>query len=226
MKGSRHIATVLPNLKEDSKQMSFKHSLAVLGTFVSMVACHASFQAGGGSTPSASPASGGAPATTTTVPTAAPTSTDATAGGAPAATTAEPVAKAKSTIAGGKITPQGALAFDSGKAILLSNAENDALLDDLKLVLDQNPTITQMRIEGYADGGAAEANLELSGQRALAVKKALVDKGIASERLIAVGFGDKKPKTGQNQRIEFKVAVLNGKNYLNQEPTAGGKKFE
>lgn len=207
--------------------MSFKHSLAVLGTFVSMAACHASFQAGGGSTPSATPATGGAPAATTTA-TAAPASTDAATGGAPAATTtvAEPVAKAQSTIAGGRITPQGALAFDSGKAILLSNPENEALLDDLKLVLDQNPTITQMRIEGYADGGAADANLELSGQRALVVKKALVDKGVASERLIAVGFGDKKPKAGQNQRIEFKVAVLNGKNYLNQEPTGGGKKFE
>lgn len=206
--------------------MSFKHSLVVLGTFVSVAACQASFQAGAGTTPSATPATGGAPAATTAVPTAAPTSTDAATGGAPAATTtAAPVAK--STIAGGKVTPQGALGFDSGKAILLSNSENEAILDDLKLVLDQNPTITQMRIEGYADGAAtADANLELSGQRALVVKKALIDKGVAAERLIAVGFGDKKPKAGQNQRIEFKVAVLNGKNYLNQEPTGGGKKFE
>lgn len=212
--------------------MTLKDSLAVAATLVTVAACQASFQAGGGTTPTTPQATGGAPAAATPATPAAPatTTTDTSAGGAVSATTAadsQPAAKAKATIGGGKITPQGTLGFDSGKAILLSSAENEAILADLKLLLDQNASINQMRIEGYADGGAnADANLELSGQRALAVKKALVDKGVAAERLIAVGFGDKKPKSGQNQRIEFKVAVLNGKNYLNQDPSGGGKKFE
>ena len=123
--------------------------------------------------------------------------------------------------------PQGTLAFDTGRAILLTTTENGAILDDLKILLDQYPSITQLRIEGHADGaGSADANLELSGQRALAVKKALLDRGVPKERLIAVGLGDKKPKAGQNQRIEFKVAIWEGKNYQNLDPAGGGKKFE
>jgi OmpA-OmpF porin, OOP family len=130
---------------------------------------------------------------------------------------------------------QGSLAFDSGKPVLLETPESNAILVDLKLFLDQTPNVTQMRIEGHTDNvGSADANLELSGQRALTVKKALIDKGVAKERLLAVGFGDKKPVgdnatdagRAKNQRIEFKVATWSGKNYLNQEPTAAGKVFE
>lgn len=221
--------------------MFFKHSLAtvsVIGLVVAMAACQASFQAGTGSktTPSATPAVGGAPAAT------AAGATPSAAGG-PVATTestatpppAAAQAPTKVSLAGGKIVVQGAIAFDSGKPILLTSPENEALLSDLKLFLDQTPKVTQMRIEGHSDNvGNADANLALSGQRALAVKKALMDKGIAKERIIAVGFGDKKPIAdnatdagrAQNQRLEFKVAVWNGKNYLNQAPNGGGTPFE
>jgi len=92
-----------------------------------------------------------------------------------------------------------------------------------------------MRIEGHTDNvGDAAANLQLSGQRAVAVKKALVDRGVQAARLVSVGFGDKKPLgdnatvdgRAKNQRVEFRVATFNGKNYLNQDPSGGGSKFD
>jgi outer membrane protein OmpA-like peptidoglycan-associated protein len=212
--------------------MSLKHSVAtttILASLVAMAACQASFQASAGSgptTPSATPAAGGAPAATTTTQATGGSVTQA--GGTTSPTTTEAAApKAKATIGGGRVVPQGTLAFDTARAILLTTSENGAILDDLKILLDQYPNLTQLRIEGYADNaGSADANLELSGQRALAVKKALLDRGVPKERLIAVGFGDKKPKAGQNQRIEFKVAIWDGKNYQNLDPAGGGKKFE
>jgi outer membrane protein OmpA-like peptidoglycan-associated protein len=139
------------------------------------------------------------------------------------------------SLAGGKIVVQGSLAFDSGRAVLLTTADNESLLNDLKGLLDKTPNLTQMRIEGHTDNtGTTDANVELSGQRAATIKKALIERGIPKERLLAVGFGEKKPIAdnatdagrAQNQRIEFRVATWNGKNYLNQDPTGGGKVFE
>lgn len=213
--------------------MSLKHSVAVttiLGTLAAMVACHASFQAGTGSntTPPPTPAAGGAPATS------APAATVATAGSS-AQVAAPAVTPAKATLAGGKVVVPGALKFDSGKPILLETPDNQAILSDLKLFLDQNPSITQMRIECHTDNvGDEAANLELSGQRALTIKNALIAQGVAKERLLAVGFGNKKPigdnatevGRAQNQRVELRVATWNGKNYLNQDPKGGGKQFD
>jgi OmpA-OmpF porin, OOP family len=216
--------------------MSIKHTLAVttiLGSLAAMAACQASFQAGAGSntTPSASPATAGAP--TAAAPVAPPTATPA----ATSAPTAAPAAAAptKVSLAGGKVVVQGSLAFDSGKPILLETPENAAIISDLKLFLDQNPKVTQMRIEGHTDNlGNADANLTLSGQRAVTIKNALIGKGVPKERLLAIGFGAQKPIAdnatdagrAQNQRIEFRVATWNAKNYLNQDPTGGGKTFE
>ncbi len=214
--------------------MSFKHSLAIttiLGSIAAMAACQASFQASSGSntTPTATSGIGGAPAAAT------PAATAVAAAGSSTQATPAAAAPTLVSLAGGKLVVQGAIAFDSGKAILLETNENAAILADLKLFLDQNAKVTQIRIEGHTDNvGDAAANLQLSGQRALTIKKALIDKGVASERLLAVGFGDKKPVgdnatdagRAKNQRLEFRVATFNGKNYLNQEPLGGGTKFE
>jgi OOP family OmpA-OmpF porin len=108
-------------------------------------------------------------------------------------------------------------------------------LEELRLFLEQTPRVTALRIEGHTDNvGNEENNLELSGQRALTVKRWLINKGIASERLLAVGFGDKKPLAdnatvsgrAQNRRTEFKVATWEGKPFLGREPTGGGKVFD
>lgn len=72
----------------------------------------------------------------------------------------------------------------------------------------------RLRIEGHTDNtGSAETNLELSQQRARAVRRALTRNGVEAERLVARGFGASQPAAdnsteagrAQNRRIEIKV---------------------
>jgi OmpA-OmpF porin, OOP family len=139
------------------------------------------------------------------------------------------------TVKGDTVSIPGNIVFDTGKATLMQGAGSEQVLEQLKIFLDQNKQVTKLRIEGHTDNvGNDAANLTLSGQRALTIKRWLVEKGIPKERLVAVGFGKSKPIAdnskeegrAQNRRTEFKLAELNGKPYLGQDPTAGGKVFD
>lgn len=75
-----------------------------------------------------------------------------------------------------------------------------------------------VRIEGHTDDrGLPLANQTLSLDRAMAVRKELIKRGVPADRLQAEGFGPKRPLGDnatsegrqQNRRIEFKVAVPN-----------------
>ena len=49
-------------------------------------------------------------------------------------------------------------------------------------------------VEGHTDAmGAGETNLELSRERALSVRNALVQRGIASSRISTHGYGETSP---------------------------------
>ena len=155
----------------------------------------------------------------------------------PAPTTPPPAPTGQSTavVKGDTISIPGNIVFDTGKATLKQGAGSEVVLDQLKLFLDQNPQVTKLRIEGHTDNVGNDAdNQTLSGQRALTIKNYLAEKGIKRERLLAVGFGESKPIAdnsteegkAQNRRTEFKIAELNGKAYLGQDPTAGGKVFD
>jgi OOP family OmpA-OmpF porin len=160
---------------------------------------------------------------------------------APAPTATEPApapapsGKSTAVVKGDSVSIPGNIVFDTGKATLKQGAGSEVVLDQLKLFLDQNKQVTKLRIEGHTDNVGNDAdNQTLSGQRALTIKKYLVDKGIARERLIAAGFGETKPIAdnsteegkAQNRRTEFKIAELNGKAYLGQDPSGGGKVFD
>ena len=101
--------------------------------------------------------------------------------------------------------------FDSSSSRLRS--DNHKLLDAIAAVLKDDPN-AQIEVSGHTDSnGKEEKNLRLSQRRAEAVKKYLVDKGIKSSRIEAIGHGSSLPIAddntleGQrkNRRIEFNV---------------------
>jgi OOP family OmpA-OmpF porin len=189
--------------------------------------CQASFQAGGNdpATPPPPPPPPPPPAQTEPAP-------------AEPAQPAEPAAtpkKSTATVKGDSVSIPGNIVFDHNSDKLKQGAGSEVVLDQLKLFLDENPQVTKLRIEGHTDNvGTDAANLDLSGRRALTIKKWLLDKGVKPERLLAVGFGESKPIAdnstdagkAQNRRTEFKIAELNSKAYLGMDPVGGGKEFK
>lgn len=81
--------------------------------------------------------------------------------------------------------------FASGSATIRSSSYES--LDELAEYLMRKETV-KIRIEGHTDSdGSPAKNLTLSQNRANAVKKYLVNKGIASTRLTTAGKGDTLP---------------------------------
>lgn len=142
--------------------------------------------------------------------------------------------KANVKVNGAKLEVPGPIVFQPDSAVLAPGAGNEAVLAEIKTYLEQNGRVTRLRIEGHTNNlRAPEQSLQLSGQRAVAVKQWLRESGIHEGRLLAVGFGDTQPTasnadaTGQveNERIAFRIAELDGKPYLGPDPLAGGTEF-
>ena len=89
-----------------------------------------------------------------------------------------------------------------------------SLLDEVVQVLESEPQIKKIQVEGYTDSSGAENhNRKLSKQRADAVREYIIGKGIDGKRLVTKGFGPDDPiadngtKEGRaaNRRVEFKI---------------------
>jgi OOP family OmpA-OmpF porin len=106
--------------------------------------------------------------------------------------------------------------FKTGKAELLP--ESMPVLQSVVDVMEQNPDITKIRIEGHTDNqGKPARNLELSKRRAKAVLKWLVKAGVSKSRLESNGYGQTQPIAdnetedgrSKNRRVMF-VLVKGG----------------
>jgi len=99
--------------------------------------------------------------------------------------------------------------FDYDRADLSMAAKQ--VLEAKASVLEADRSIN-VRIEGHADErGSDEYNLALGNRRAMAAKRFLVQRGIASERLETVSYGEERPLSSghdegawaENRRDEF-----------------------
>lgn len=104
--------------------------------------------------------------------------------------------------------------FDTGKSDLKPGSHR--VLDQLAAFLNDNPE-RRVQVEGFTDSqGSDEYNQQLSQNRADAVATAIVQRGIAAERVRALGYGEEFPVASNgspgsrqlNRRVE--VIVSNG----------------
>jgi outer membrane protein OmpA-like peptidoglycan-associated protein len=119
-----------------------------------------------------------------------------------------------------KIVLPGELEFENNSPYIKHTSETDDLLTQLADILQKNPHITKLRIEGHTDNvGKTTHNQWLSQQRAESVARWLANHDVDRERIVTVGFGDSRPlvdnATGEhrrmNRRTEFHVQELDGK---------------
>ncbi len=103
------------------------------------------------------------------------------------------------------------LHFEAGQAVI--SADSERFLDDLAEVARSCPQ-TRFTVHGHTDNrGDPRANLALSKQRAEAVVRALVERGVAAGQFNAIGHGSASPIAdnstergrARNRRIEFTV---------------------
>ncbi len=113
----------------------------------------------------------------------------------------------------GQIKLNEKIFFDTSKATIKPASYH--LLDDVASAMATHPKVQRVRIEGHTDSsGDAGFNMQLSKDRAKAVKDYLVKKGVAADRLESEGFGsthpigDNKTKAGreENRRVDFFIA--------------------
>jgi outer membrane protein OmpA-like peptidoglycan-associated protein len=102
------------------------------------------------------------------------------------------------------------ITFKSGKYDI--TPESEVVLQKALKTMTTYPDI-EVEISGYTDNiGSASLNLNLSQNRAAAVKSWLVNHGVNETRIIAKGYGSENPMVPndspehrrKNRRIEFK----------------------
>jgi outer membrane protein OmpA-like peptidoglycan-associated protein len=80
--------------------------------------------------------------------------------------------------------------------------ESHAILDAVAALLQQHPQVALAEIQGHTDDtGDDQFNLKLSQERAEAVKRYLVSKGVAEGRLAPHGYGEDRPIRPVTERM-------------------------
>jgi OOP family OmpA-OmpF porin len=112
--------------------------------------------------------------------------------------------------------------------VLVVPREGDAAIDYVKGYLAEKAYVSTMRIEVHVDTDGKQSQ-RLTEQRAFAIAKALVAKGVDCKRLVPVGFGGTKPVAANdtaankalNRRTTFAIAALRGR-AIGGMPVDGG----
>jgi len=101
--------------------------------------------------------------------------------------------------------------FETNSDVLLASSEN--VLRDAAQTLNNNPNLI-IEVAGHTDSqGQAAYNVDLSNRRAQAVMAFLVERGVASERMTARGYGESEPVANngnaagraQNRRVVLRI---------------------
>jgi len=101
------------------------------------------------------------------------------------------------------------IVFARGRASVMEKSR--PVLDEIKKLMDLEPDL-KLSIEVHTDStGKSSANLELSKRQAMALKEALIKRGVAAKRLSWQGYGDAKPLDvnttakgrAKNRRVEL-----------------------
>jgi len=107
------------------------------------------------------------------------------------------------------VTEQIFFEFNKTKVLPISFG----LLDEIVQIIAENPTL-HIVVEGHTDNvGSENFNQKLSQGRAESIVEYFVNKGIAPDRLRAIGYGLSKPMAGndtpdgraKNRRVEFTI---------------------
>ncbi|MCS6798067.1 MAG: OmpA family protein [Myxococcota bacterium] len=102
--------------------------------------------------------------------------------------------------------------FETDSAVI--QPRSYAILDAVAATLNGNPHITLVEVQGHADERAPDDyNIRLTRDRAAAVLEALVQRGVARERMRSAGYGERCPVDPRsnpqawerNRRVEFKI---------------------
>ncbi|MBK8481839.1 MAG: OmpA family protein [Proteobacteria bacterium] len=100
--------------------------------------------------------------------------------------------------------------FETARAVIMP--VSFPILDAVAATLRGNPQIELVEVQGHADERGNDGyNLTLTEQRSEAVRQALIERGVAAERLEAHGYGETKPidpahnlaAWSKNRRVEF-----------------------
>jgi outer membrane protein OmpA-like peptidoglycan-associated protein len=126
----------------------------------------------------------------------------------------------------GIVLTLGDVLFDTGRAELKPGAARP--IEQIAAFLNEHPE-RSVQVEGFTDSqGGNDYNLELSQKRADAVAMAIIQRGVAAERVRALGYGEEFPKASNNsagsrqlnRRVE--IVVSNGdKSIPGRQATTG-----
>ena len=102
--------------------------------------------------------------------------------------------------------------FETGSSEILP--ESHGLLNEVAAMLNKNPQIRVINIEGHTDSvGSDRKNKQLSEKRAASVALFLAGAGVDAQRMVPKGHGEEKPIADndteegrdQNRRVEFNI---------------------